>query len=405
LSMAGIPPLNGFISKEMFYESSLEMGAALGGVFSFLIPAIAVLGGVFTFAYSIKLIDGIFLGKRGKLEPAHIHDPPLTMLLPAGFLATLAVVFGVLPGIPAKYIVEPAASGIILEHVSLHPALWHGFTTPLYMTIITIALGLLIYTKYDTIGKWQTKIGDAAPWIGFNYYYDGATGHAKHIGSAFSSRIQTGHIKTYMLALIALFVIVFMLPYLILGTGINSLIPSNLNFESTPYEVLVYGAMIVSALAAVKLPKYLPAAIALSALGYLVALTFIFLKAPDLALTQVLVETLSTIIFLLVFVKIPQTFKEVVPKGTLVRDVAIAGTVTAVMAVILLNATNGIVSPFESLSHYFIENSIKLAGGHNIVNVVIVDFRGYDTLGEISVVALAALGVYNLIKSRGEDRQ
>lgn len=405
LSMAGIPPLNGFISKEMFYESSLEMGAALGGVFTVLIPAIAVLGGVFTFAYSIKLIDGIFLGKRGDLEPAHIHDPPLTMLVPAGFLAVLAVVFGVLPWIPAKYIVEPAASGIMLEHVSLHPALWHGFTTPLYMTIATIALGLLIYTKYDAIGRWQTKIGDAAPWLGFNYYYDNITEHAKQAGHAVSSRIQTGQIKTYMMALIALFVVVFVLPYFLIGAGVNSLIPSNLNFATTPYEVLVYGAMIVAALAALKLPKYLPAAIALSALGYLVALTFIFLKAPDLALTQVLVETLSTIIFLLVFVKIPQRFKEVIPKDTMVRDVLISGTVAVIIAVILLNATNGIMSPFESLSHYFIENSIKLAGGHNIVNVVIVDFRGYDTLGEISVLSLAALGVYNLIKSRGEDRQ
>jgi len=89
----------------------------------------------------------------------------------------------------------------------------------------------------------------------------------------------------------------------------------------------------------------------------------------------------------------------------MMRDVLISGTVTVVIAVILLNATNGIMSPFESLSHYFIENSIKLAGGHNIVNVVIVDFRGYDTLGEISVLSLAALGVYNLIKSRKEDRQ
>ena len=409
LSMAGIPPLNGFISKEMFYESSLEMGAALGGVFTLLIPAIAVLGGVFTFAYSIKLIDGIFLGKRGELEPVHIHDPPLTMLIPAGFLAILAVVFGVLPGIPAKYIVGPAASGIMLEPIVVHAGLWHGFTPSLYMTIATIALGLLIYTKYDSIGRWQTKIGDAAPWLGFNYYYDYITEHAKQAGHAVSSRIQTGQIKTYMVTLLALFVVVFMLPfvlsYSLVGAGSSSLIPSNLNFATTPYEALVYGAMIVAALAALKLPKYLPAAIALSALGYLVALTFIFLKAPDLALTQVLVETLSTIMFLLVFAKIPQRFKEVVLKRTMMRDVLISGTVTVVIAVILLNATNGIMSPFESLSHYFIENSIKLAGGHNIVNVVIVDFRGYDTLGEISVLSLAALGVYNLIKSRKEDRQ
>jgi multicomponent Na+:H+ antiporter subunit A len=116
----------------------------------------------------------------------------------------------------------------------------------------------------------------------------------------------------------------------------------------------------------------------------------------------VLVETLSTIIFLLVIAKIPQTFKEKIPKTTLIRDIGISFTVAATVLILLLNATQGIVPPFESLSYYFLEKSVPLAGGHNIVNVILVDFRGYDTLGEISVLCLAALGIYNLIKSRGE---
>jgi multicomponent Na+:H+ antiporter subunit A len=204
-----------------------------------------------------------------------------------------------------------------------------------------------------------------------------------------------------MTAMLLLMIALVAIPIIILATNI---VPSTLNFSIAPYEAILLLLLIVAALAAAVLPKYLPAIIALSALGYGVSLLFIYLKAPDLALTQILVETLSTIIFLLAITKIPQKYKEKITTSVLVRDLAISLAVAASVFVVLLNATQGIVPPFESLSHYFIENSLPLAGGHNIVNVIIVDFRGYDTLGEISVLCLAALGVYNLIHSRGEEQ-
>jgi multicomponent Na+:H+ antiporter subunit A len=182
-----------------------------------------------------------------------------------------------------------------------------------------------------------------------------------------------------------------------------SVIPENLDFNIPPYEALILGLMVISALAAAFLKKYLHAIIALSGVGYLVSLIFIYLKAPDLALTQVLVETLSTIIFLLVIVKIPQTFREKITASVLARDIILSSVVALTVLILLLNATHGIIDPLESLSYYFAEKSLSLAGGHNIVNVIIVDFRGYDTLGEISVLCLAALGVYNLIHSRREN--
>nr|WP_321498623.1 hydrogen gas-evolving membrane-bound hydrogenase subunit E [uncultured Methanolobus sp.] len=401
LSMAGIPPLNGFLSKEMFYEASVEMGHVLGGPYTILIPALAVLGGVFTFAYSIKLIDGIFLGKRPtKGLPEHIHDPSMTMLAPAIFLAGLIILFGLVPSIPVHNFIEPTVSGIILEEAHLHVKLWHGFTTSLMMTIATFILGILIYTQYDRIAEWQNRFNAKFPWISVNYYYDGAVNNAKDVTFKFSSRMQPGPVKTYVIAVLILTLAMFAIPAVMLGTN---LIPQNLNFDVPLYEALIFLFMIVAALGAAILPRYLPAIISLSGLGYLVALLFIYLQAPDLALTQVLVETLSTIIFLLALVKIPQKFKEHIPTTTLARDLVISVAVAAMIFILLINATQGIVPPFESLSYYFIEKSLSLAGGHNIVNVIIVDFRGYDTLGEISVLCLAALGVYNLIHSRGDD--
>ncbi|MCL7411870.1 MAG: DUF4040 domain-containing protein [Methanosarcinaceae archaeon] len=404
LSMAGIPPLNGFLSKEMFYESSIEMGAAIGSPYTILIPAIAVLGGVFTFAYSIKLIDGIFLGKRHDDElPNHIHDPGATMLIPAAFLAFLVILFGLVPSIPVHNIVEPTTAGILLEHVELHVKLWHGFTPSLFMTMFTFIIGLLVYSKYDAIATWQDRFNERHSAVSINYHYDAVVNNARSSAHKISAIIQPGTVKTYMSAVLALIVVLVFIPIVLLGANI---IPHtlNFNFNIAPYEILLMLLMVIAAIAATILPGYLPAIIALSALGYMVSMLFIYLKAPDLALTQVLVETLSTIIFLLAIVKIPQKFKETISKTTFARDAIISVAIASTVFIMLINATQGIVSPFESLSHYFIENSLSLAGGHNIVNVIIVDFRGYDTLGEISVLCLAALGVYNLIHSRSEEK-
>ncbi|ADI73820.1 NADH/Ubiquinone/plastoquinone (complex I) [Methanohalobium evestigatum Z-7303] len=400
LAMAGIPPLNGFLSKEMFYKSSVEMGAALGFPFSIIVPAIAVVGGVLTFAYSIKLIDGIFLGKRkDEFLPHHIHEAPYVMLIPAGLLSVLVILFGLVPSIPVHNIIEPATSGILLETAHLHVTHWHGFTPAFMMTIITFVLGLLIYTKYESLASWQDRLNASYPWISVNYYYDAIVNNARTNAYKVSSFVQPGFVKTYINALLILTIALIMIPLIVLS---GDLIPQTLNFDVNPYEALLMLLMVVAAIAATVLPKYIPAIIALSSLGYMVSLLFIYLKAPDLALTQILVETLTTIIFLLVIVRIPQTFREKLSKANLTRDVFISGLVSVGVFIVLINATQGIVPPFESLSHYFIEKSVSLTGGHNLVNVILVDFRGYDTLGEISVLCLAALGVYNLIHSRGE---
>lgn len=400
LAMAGLPPFNGFLSKEMFYESSLEMGAALGPPFTFLIPAIAVMGGVLTFAYSIKFIDGIFFGRRKKRGlPEHIHDPPAVMLIPAAFLAALVILFGLVPSIPVHAVVEPTTAGIIRENIELHIKMWHGFTTSLMMTVITYMIGLGLYFKYGAIAAWQDRFNLKYPMISVNYYYDLLVHTAQASARTISSVTQPGTIKTYISALIFTVVVLAGIPVILLGADI---IPQSLNFDIAIYEVLIMLFIVIAGMAAALLPAYLPAVIALSSLGYMVSLLFIYLKAPDLALTQVLVETLSTIIFLLVIVKIPQKFREIISTPTLVRDLIIAGAVAGTVFMILINATQGIIPPFESLSHYFIENSMTLAGGKNVVNVIIVDFRGYDTLGEISVLCLAALGVYNLIHSRSD---
>jgi multicomponent Na+:H+ antiporter subunit A len=181
--------------------------------------------------------------------------------------------------------------------------------------------------------------------ISVNYVYDGLVNNAKGTLKRFSSFMQPGPVKGYVLALLVLMIILFAIPFLKLSTGF---IPT-LNFNVEPYEFLVFFFMIVAAVGAAVLPKYLPAVISLSALGYLVALLFIYLSAPDLALTQVLVETLTTIIFVLAIVKIPQTFKEHITPSLFMRDALVAISVASVVFILLVSANQGILTP---LNHF-----------------------------------------------------
>jgi multicomponent Na+:H+ antiporter subunit A len=235
----------------------------------------------------------------------------------------------------------------------------------------------------------------------FNSLYDRVVDGASGKSTAFAKVMQPGPLRPYLVAMLMIFLLLSAVPAVMVA---GTLIPAELNFDVPAYEAVLLGLIVLASLGTAVLKKYLHAIIAVSAVGYLVSLVFIYLQAPDLAITQILVETLATIIFLLVIIKVPQTFRERITRSVLARDLLISSAVSVTVLILLLNASQGIVSPFESLSYYFIENSVPLAGGYNMVNVILVDFRGYDTLGEIVVLCLAGLGVYNLLKSRSDSK-
>ncbi|MDD3042714.1 MAG: proton-conducting transporter membrane subunit [Methanosarcinaceae archaeon] len=410
-SMAGVPPLNGFLSKEMFYETSLEIGHLVGGPWALIFPVVAVMGGVFTLMYSIKLIDGIFLGERTHDHdvPHHVHDAPLVMLAPAVFLVGLIIFFGLYPKFPIETLIQPAYSGLVPGAEHLHIKLWHGITTPFLMTVATFATGIILYRFYNGIAAWQNSFSARFPWISVNYYYDWTVNNARDVTHKISAVFQPGPIGPYIKASLLFMFFLAMVPLFYFHIPAGSILPAGMNFNAQPYEIVLYALMLVSALGAMIIPRYLPAVISLSALGFLVSLLYMYLKAPDLAMTQVCVETLSTIVFILVIMKMPQKFKEPMPMGKVMVNLLISGAVGFAVFAIMVNANVGMLGSFESFSQYFIEKSMAMTGGLNVVNVIVVDFRGYDTIGEISVLSLAALGVYNLILSRaggaegGED--
>ena len=400
-SMAGIPPLNGYLSKELFYESSVHMAEALGGGIAYLIPVLAVIGGVLTFAYSFRLILKIFTGERTKDSdvPAHVHDPSWIMLAPPAILAALIILIGLVPTPFVEYLVQPAINAISPGAEHLHVSLWHGITPAFIMTILTFAAGIFVYLKYDSIASWQVRFNQKYPYISLNYIYNTAVDNAFKFGASFGKSLQKGLPRQYIQTMLLFIIFMVLIPFgfaLISGVPIFS---RDLIFILAASEIILFVLVLITAWGASFLPKYLPMILASSACGFFVSLLYAYLKAPDLAMTQLCVETLSTIMFLVVLLKLHRK-EAILPenKTAKFRNLLIALSCSFVLFLLLMGAD--LAAPFESFSHYFMDKGIELTGGRNIVNVIVVDFRGYDTLGEISVLGIAALTVYNLIQSR-----
>ena len=400
-SMAGIPPLNGYLSKELFYESSVHMAEALGGGIAYLIPVLAVIGGVLTFAYSFRLILKIFTGERTKDPdvPAHVHDPSWIMLAPPAILAALIILIGLVPTPFVEYLVQPAINAISPGAEHLHVSLWHGITPAFIMTILTFAAGIFVYLKYDSIASWQVRFNQKYPYISLNYIYNTAVDNAFKFGASFGKSLQKGLPRQYIQTMLLFIIFMVLIPFgfaLISGVPIFS---RDLIFILAASEIILFVLVLITAWGASFLPKYLPMILASSACGFFVSLLYAYLKAPDLAMTQLCVETLSTIMFLVVLLKLHRK-EAILPenKTAKFRNLLIALSCSFVLFLLLMGADLAV--PFESFSHYFMDKGIELTGGRNIVNVIVVDFRGYDTLGEISVLGIAALTVYNLIQSR-----
>ena len=400
-SMAGIPPLNGYLSKELFYESAVHMAEALGGGIAYLIPILAVIGGVLTFAYSFRLILKIFTGERTKDPdvPAHVHDPSWIMLAPPAILAALIILIGLVPTPFVEYLVQPAINAISPGAEHLHVSLWHGITPAFIMTILTFAAGIFVYLKYDSIASWQVRFNQKYPYISLNYIYNTAVDNAFKFGASFGKSLQKGLPRQYIQTMLLFIIFMVLIPFgfaLISGVPIFS---RDLIFILAASEIILFVLVLITAWGASFLPKYLPMILASSACGFFVSLLYAYLKAPDLAMTQLCVETLSTIMFLVVLLKLHRK-EAILPenKTAKFRNLLIALSCSFVLFLLLMGAD--LAAPFESFSHYFMDKGIELTGGRNIVNVIVVDFRGYDTLGEISVLGIAALTVYNLIQSR-----
>jgi len=406
-SMAGLPPFNGFLSKEMFFTGMirvLNMDVFQTETWGFLLPVLAWIGSVFTFIYSMMFVFKTFAGKL-QLEnlPKKPHEAPIGMLIPPIVLASLVVIFGFFPNLLAYSLIEPAMKSVMPsllkdgEHFHIHISHWHGFTAEFWMTVGVVILGIFLYL---TASKWK-RVYDLQPKrMTLNQLYDHSLKTAGKTSNRLTSFYMTGFIRDYL---------VYIFAFMIMAVGATMIIKQSISFaadDAAPvgiYELILSIVMIAGSITAVLARSRLTAIIALSSVGYSLALFFVLFRAPDLALTQLVIETVSTALFLLAFYFLPELQKKDKTRGFRLVNFIISAGVGGIVTLLAISASSERTG--KTIAEYFLETSYSLGGGYNVVNVILVDFRGFDTLFEITVLAIAALAVYSMIRLRtgGKD--
>ncbi len=401
-SMAGLPPFNGFLSKEMFFTGMvniLKLDLFSLSTWGLVFPVLAWIASVFTFIYSMKLVFRTF---TGKYKPEELkkkpHEAPLGMLISPVVLGSLVIIFGLFPNILSHNLISPAMASILPSLLSpgdmfdVHIYFWHGPTPELFMTIGVVILGILLYL---TLPKWERTYDLLPEKLTLNKLYDSGIESIQSGSFKLTRFYMNGYIRTYLVYIFSFFI-------LILGYTLykkDAFVIDTANVSSIGFYELVLSLLIVVSTITILFAKSrLTSIILLGAVGYTVALFFVVFRAPDLALTQLVIETVSVALFLLCFYHLPKFKKEESKIPFKLTNALISIGVGAIVTAIALSSYS--TKLFDSISQFYVDNTYIRAAGKNMVNVILVDFRGFDTLFEICVLAIASLGIFAMIKLR-----
>ncbi len=382
LSMSGVPPTLGFISKELLYEVKLSLPIA-----NHAITALGVLAN--SLAVAIALIVGIrpFMGDPGHAEVK--HPPCWGLIFPPALLATLGLLLGLVPGRLDSYLISPAAASLGIEAKQAKLTLWHGFTPVLALSVATLVAGWLFFKirrRFEVVSHAMDRIHFITPTA---LYFSGLDGLLK-CAARLTGWIQGGQLRVYVRVTIGAASGLILYALIRVAGEFSTISRTPLGI----FETMVVILMIVSSVAAVRAKSRLAAILCLGGVGYSVAFVFAAYGAPDLAITQLLVETLTVVLFSFVILKLPQIRK--ISRGHTHRwDALIASIAGLAMTLVVWKAIHVTIS--DPISPGLIERSATEAFGRNVVNVILVDFRALDTMGEILVLALACLGVTALL--------
>lgn len=386
-AMAGIPGLNGFISKEMFLAEIVGHGHALNP--HWLLPAIVTLGAVFSAAYSIRIAHNVFFGAEPADLPKDPHDPSSGMQIPVAILVAACIAIGLFP-VMAQPLVALVTSSVLQGHVpDFHLAVWHGFTPELLMSAIALAGGILVYGQRRRFFALQTRVDGR---IDARLIYNNALHGLFALSNSITMNADNLSQKRMLWILFVTTILFGTYGFI---TGGSHLAGDRAMLPVDPMSAMVAIIMITAAIATVIMHQQRFTALALvSAVGLGVALTFVKFSAPDLALTQLAVEFITVVLMLLALFFLPQTTPDEESRWFQGRDIAIA-TLSGLGMAVLSYAV--LTRDYQTIADYFVTNSVSGGGGANVVNVLLVDFRGFDTMGEITVLALAGLGIYAML--------
>ena len=388
-SMAGLPPLFGFIGKEVFYKAAYDapdLPALLTGG--------AVVSSIFMVAAAGLVSLKPFLGAPGR-TPRAPHEAPLSMILGPVLLAGAGLLFALFPSLVSEYGVKAAVQAALDQTAKVELALWPGVNTVLLLSVLTVIAGLTIYAQRNVLLP-RLGVLDIGHRMGPERGYRGLLAGLVWLADRQTRILQSGYLRVYLITIVAFTTI--LVGYTALArAGIGEIWRAP---DVRLYELLITGVILAATLTVTRVQSRLAAVAALGTIGYGIALLYILFGAPDLAMTQFSIETLTVLLFVLVIYRLPR-FHRLSSRAARVRDAVIALCAGALMTVLVLIVT---ANPSHTqLTSYFAENSVLLAKGRNIVNVILVDFRSFDTLGEIVVLAVSAAGVFALLKLRPAD--
>ena len=393
LSLGGVLPMFGFVAKELMLEAVLGTGGLLP-VLGVLVIASAVLG------VGVAAIAGIrpWFGPRVETPKPHPHEAPPALLAGPVVLASLGLLFGLAPGLVERGIVGAAAAAVNGgTPVSAYLALWHGLNWPLVISLFSLVLGVWLYRHWDAARArlaWVDTAARFGPERGYEKFMDGIV----RVSDVQTRILQNGYLRYYIM------VIVLTTAALVVSAIWLRDVPLSIPGGQRMYlfEWVILAVMVASMGMAVLSRSRLGAVAALGSFGFTVALVYVLFSAADVGITQILVETLTVILLVLVLFRLPR-FLGLSSRWIKIRDGVVALAGGGMITVLLLLTLDG--REFESIAGYFIAESVPSGYGRNIVNVILVDFRALDTLGEIFVLALAAVGVYAMIRFRAEDNR
>ncbi|RMP83429.1 hypothetical protein ALQ17_00224 [Pseudomonas fluorescens] len=401
-SMAGVPLLNGFLSKEMFFAETVFITSTAW--VEFALPLIATIAGTFSVAYALRFTVDVFFGPTATDLPHTPHEPPRWMRAPVELLVFTCLLVGIFPAQVVGSILAAAALpvvGGVLPEYSL--AIWHGWNAPMIMSLVAMSGGVVLYLLL----RKQLKRGR------FKYppvisYFNGKRGFERSLVvmmrgvRRIEKRISTKRLQTQLFLLVLVAVVGGMIPMLNSGLswGDRPKIPGSIVF------VTLWLLAIACALGAAWQAKYhrLAALTMVSVCGLMTCVTFVWFSAPDLALTQLVVEVVTTVLILLGLRWLPRRIEEVSPLPSSLRKARIRrlrdfllSTVVGGGMALLSYAMLTRQTP-NDISSFYLSRALPEGGGSNVVNVMLVDFRGFDTLGEITVLGAVALTVYALLR-------
>jgi len=390
LSMAGIPLLNGFLSKEMMLEEALH--TKLFGIW-WLVPALATLGSLLSAAYCFRLIGHVFMGPVRDDYPAKPHDPSAGLWLPPAILVVLVVFIGVAPFIAEPFVKLVTASvlGDAAEVPKAYFKIWHGLVPALYMSIIAVVGGLLMLATFNpALRLWEVTPRPEAKTI-----LDAIVATIVALAQKIILPLHNGAFSRYAaIAAVAIIAVGF-------HAWTTGTVDTATNTPQAAGPVPIAGwLMLVAATGGMVLMhrNRLLSLILIGIVGLMVSIGFVFFSAPDLAMTQFTVEVVTIILLLLALNFLPNHTPVESTVLRRVRDTGVAvagGLATFVLAYYYL-LRDAVSSP---ISEFHLANSYKGGGGTNVVNVILVDFRGFDTYGEIIVLGIAALLIFALTET------